>query len=44
MTTMENPAAVNAAFNPETIHVPPPGEYREVALGRRYTWAHDRVM
>ena len=36
--------AVNAAFDPETIHQPPPGEYREVATGRRHTWAEDRVM
>jgi len=36
--------AVNAAFNPETIHQAPPGEYREVDTGRRYTWAQDRVM
>jgi len=36
--------AVNAAFNPDTIHTPPPGEYREVNTGRRHTWAEDRVM
>lgn len=36
--------AVNAAFDPDTIHNPPPGEYREVATGRRHTWAEDRVM
>ncbi len=36
--------AVNAAFDPETIHQPPPGEYREVATGRRHAWAEDRVM
>jgi hypothetical protein len=36
--------AVNAAFNPETIHQPPPGDYREVATGRRHAWAEDRVM
>lgn len=36
--------AVNAAFNPETIHVAPPGEFREVATGRRHRWAEDRVM
>jgi hypothetical protein len=36
--------AVNAAFNPETIHHAPPGEYREVDTGRRHAWAEDRVM
>lgn len=36
--------AVNAAFDPETIHRAPPGEYREVDTGRRHTWAEDRVM
>jgi hypothetical protein len=36
--------AVNAAFDPETIHQAPPGEYREVGTGRRHTWAEDRVM
>ena len=36
--------AVNAAFDPDTIHHQPPGEYREVATGRRHAWAEDRVM
>ena len=36
--------AVNAAFDPDTIHVPPPGECREIATGRRHAWAEDRVM
>jgi hypothetical protein len=36
--------AVNAAFDPATIHQAPPGEYREVATGRRHAWAEDRVM
>ncbi len=36
--------AVNAAFNPATVHQPPPGEYRELDTGRRHTWAEDRVM
>lgn len=36
--------AVNAAFDPDTIHQPPPGEHREVATGRRHAWAEDRVM
>src|SRR5262245_20870881 len=36
--------AINAAFNPETLHHPPPSEYREVDTGRRHRWAEDRVM
>jgi hypothetical protein len=36
--------AVNAAFDPETIHRPPPGDCREVDTGRRHAWAEDRVM
>lgn len=36
--------AVNTAFNPETIHQPIEAEYKELGAGRRYTWAHDRVM
>jgi hypothetical protein len=36
--------AINAAFNPQTVHQAPPGEYRELDTGRRHTWAEDRVM
>lgn len=36
--------AINAAFNPATIHQAPPGEYRELDTGRRHAWAEDRVM
>jgi hypothetical protein len=36
--------AVNTAFNPETIHNPPPGEYKDYDTGRRHPWAEDRVM
>lgn len=38
--------AVNAAFDPVTIHDPtPPGcEYKEFPTGRRPAWAEDRVM
>jgi hypothetical protein len=36
--------AVNTAFNPETIHNPFPGEYKEYDTGRRHAWAEDRVM
>jgi hypothetical protein len=35
---------VNTAFNPELIHAPIDGEYKEYGAGRRYTWAADRVM
>ncbi len=35
---------VNAAYNPTTIHQPVEAEYKEYDTGRRYTWAHDRVM
>ncbi len=35
---------INAAFNPQTIHEPTDVEYKEFDTGRRYTWAHDRVM
>jgi hypothetical protein len=31
-------------FNPETIHAPFAGEYKEFKTGRRYPWAADRVM
>jgi hypothetical protein len=35
---------VNAAYKPETIHQPIDAEYKEIDTGRRYPWAHDRVM
>jgi hypothetical protein len=35
---------INTAFNPQTIHQPIDSEYKEYDTGRRYTWAHDRVM
>ncbi len=35
---------VNTAFNPETIHTVIEAEYKEFGAGRRYPWAHDRVM
>jgi hypothetical protein len=35
---------VNTAFNPQTVHQPVDIEYKEFDTGRRYTWAHDRVM
>ncbi|MBI3409699.1 MAG: hypothetical protein HY040_15265 [Planctomycetes bacterium] len=36
--------AVNAAFNPESIHEPIDAEFKEFDTGRRYPWAYDRVM
>lgn len=35
---------LNAAFNPETIHARTVEPYKELGAGKRYTWAHDRVM
>jgi hypothetical protein len=31
-------------FNPETIHTPIAGPFKEFKTGRRYPWAADRVM
>jgi hypothetical protein len=31
-------------FNPDTIHAPIAGPYKEFKTGRRYPWAADRVM
>lgn len=36
--------AVNTAFDPTKLHDPTDQEYKEFDTGRRYTWAHDRVM
>jgi hypothetical protein len=36
--------AMNTAFNPETVHHPVPGEYKEYDTGKRRPWAEDRVM
>lgn len=35
---------INTAYNPQTLHEPIAAEYKEFDTGRRYTWAHDRVM
>jgi len=35
---------INTAFNPQTLHNPIDADYKEFDTGRRYTWAHDRVM
>jgi hypothetical protein len=36
--------AVNAAFDPVTIHDATNLEYKELLTGRRHPWAEDRVM
>lgn len=35
---------VNAAFDPATIHDATDADYKEFLTGRRFPWAHDRVM
>ncbi len=35
---------VNTNFKPETIHAPIDAPYKEFLTGRRYPWAHDRVL
>jgi hypothetical protein len=35
---------VNAAFDPATIHNTTDADYKEFLTGRRFPWAHDRVM
>jgi len=35
---------INTAFDPQTIHEPAAGEYKEFLTGRRHPWAEDRVM
>lgn len=35
---------VNTNFKPEQIHVPIDSPYKEFLTGRRYPWAHDRVL
>jgi hypothetical protein len=35
---------INTAFDPQKIHEPISGEYKEFDTGRRHPWAEDRVM
>ena len=35
---------INAAFNPDTVHLPTDAEFKEYDTGRRHPWAEDRVM
>lgn len=36
--------SINTAYKRDTIHDLAPGDYKEFKTGRRYPWAHDRVM
>lgn len=36
--------AVCTVFDPQSIHEPIEGEYKELLTGRRHPWAEDRVM
>jgi hypothetical protein len=36
--------AINTAFNPETITNVIEAEFKEFGAGRRFPWAHDRVL
>jgi hypothetical protein len=36
--------SIGTAFNPETIHRPAVGQYKEFRTSRRHPWAEDRVM
>jgi hypothetical protein len=35
---------VNTAFDPVTLAEPVAAEYKEFGTGRRFPWAHDRVL
>jgi hypothetical protein len=35
---------INAAYDPQTVHLPTDAEFKEFNLGRRHPWAEDRVM
>ena len=35
---------INAAYDPQTVHLPTEAEFKEFNLGRRHPWAEDRVM
>ena len=36
--------ALNAVYRPQSVHEPPDADFKEFSTGRRYPWAHDRVM
>ncbi len=35
---------VNTAYRPDTLHDPTSDAYKEFDAGRRYPWAHDRIL
>jgi hypothetical protein len=35
---------VNTVYKPETLHLPTNDAYKEFDAGRRYPWAHDRIL
>src|SRR5262249_11154352 len=35
---------INTAFDPATLHEATKAEYKEYGTGRRFPWAHDRVL
>jgi hypothetical protein len=35
---------VSAAYDPDRVHVPPAGEFKEFPAGRCHPWAEDRAM
>ncbi len=35
---------VNTVYKPETLHAPTTEAFKEFDAGRRYPWAHDRVL
>jgi hypothetical protein len=35
---------INAVYNPDTIHEPAAGLYKELKTGKCHPWAEDRVM
>jgi hypothetical protein len=36
--------SINAAYDPQTLHLPVDAEFKEFKLGRCHPWAEDRVM
>ena len=36
--------SINTAYDPQTLHLPTPAEFKEFQLGRCHPWAEDRVM
>jgi len=36
--------SINTAYDPQTLHLPTPAEFKEFKLGRCHPWAEDRVM